>query len=436
MLNQFKEHIAVNFPELLENHFLVACSGGVDSVVLAHLCALNKMDFSIAHCNFQLRGSESNMDAFFVEDLARKIGKKIYIKDFDTISYINKNKVSLQMAARELRYRWFEELMKINKIKTLVTAHQADDNLETFIINLSRGTGIKGLTGIPVKTSSISRPLLNFSRAQIMQFAEIKNLSWREDKSNLETKYLRNKIRYGVIPKLKELHPGFLGNFEATLSNLQGSTALLKNYLSELKQNLFQQQDEIIKIPINSLSKLEPIKVYMYELFHEYGFKEWNDVVGLLSALSGKEVRSSTHRLIKDREYLLLQPIHPSGVEKFVIDTAISGTITEPLHIKIEEVKAMGETSNKILYVDKETLNHKLSIKKREKGDYFYPFGMSGKKKVSKFYKDEKLDLISKEKQWLLCSGDAIVWVIGRRGDDRFKVTPTTKYILKFTITE
>ena len=436
MLNQFKEHISVNFPELLENHFLVACSGGVDSVVLAHLCAMNKMDFSIAHCNFQLRGSESNMDAFFVEDLARKIGKKIYIKDFDTISYINTNKVSLQMAARELRYRWFEKLMKINKIKTLVTAHQADDNLETFIINLSRGTGIKGLTGIPVKTSNISRPLLKFSRAQIMQFAEIKNISWREDQSNLETKYLRNKIRNSVIPKLKEVHPGFLGNFEATLSNLQGSNALLKNYLSELKQSLFEQQDEIIKIPINSLSKLEPIKVYMYELFHEYGFKEWNDVVGLLSAISGKEVRSSTYRLIKDREYLLLQPIYPSGVEKFVIDTTISGIITEPLHIKIDEVKAMGETSNTILYVDKETLNHKLSIRKREKGDYFYPFGMIGKKKISKFYKDEKLDLISKEKQWLLCSGDNIVWVIGRRGDDRFKVTPKTKDILKFTLTE
>ena len=435
MLNQFKEHISVNFPELLENHFLVACSGGLDSVVLAHLCAMNKMDFSIAHCNFQLRGSESNMDAFFVEDLAKKIGKNIYIKDFDTISYININKVSLQMAARELRYRWFEELMKINKIKTLVTAHQADDNLETFIINLSRGTGIKGLTGIPVKTSNISRPLLKFSRAQIMQFAEIKNISWREDQSNLETKYLRNKIRNSVIPKLKEVHPGFLGNFEATLSNLQGSSALLKNYLSELKQSLFEQQDEIIKIPINSLEKLEPIKVYMYELFHEYGFKEWNDVVGLLSAISGKEVHSSTHRLIKDREYLLLQPIYPAIVEKFGID-AISGIITEPLHMKIDEVKAMGETSNTILYVDKETLNYKLSIRKWQKGDYFYPFGMNGRKKVSKFYKDEKMDLISKEKQWLLCSGDAIVWVMGRRGDDRFRVTPKTKNILRFTITE
>ncbi len=150
------------------------------------------MDFSIAHCNFQLRDTESDMDAFFVEDLARKIGKKIYIKDFDTAGYINTNKVSLQMAARELRYRWFEELMQINKIKTLVTAHQADDNLETFIINLSRGTGIKGLMGIPAKTSNISRPLLIFSKAQIMQFAEIKNISWREDQSNRETRYLRN----------------------------------------------------------------------------------------------------------------------------------------------------------------------------------------------------------------------------------------------------
>lgn len=404
-------------------------------MVLAHLCSLNKMDFSIVHCNFQLRGYESDMDAFFVEDLARKLGKKIYIKDFDTNSYVNINKVSLQMAARELRYRWFEELMKKNKIKTLVTAHHADDNLETFIINLSRGTGIKGLTGIPAKTSNISRPLLIFSRAQIMQFAEIKNISWREDHSNLDKKYLRNKIREDVIPRLRELHPGFLGNYEATRANLEGSAALLENYLAEIKQELFQQEDDLIRIPINSLLKLDPIKVYMYELFHQYGFKEWNDVVGLLTASSGKEIYSQTHRLLKDRQYLLLQPLHPSTIEKFKIDAA-SGTITKPINMKIDEVKAMGEQSKRILYVDKETLNHKLSIRKWEKGDYFYPFGMNGTKKVSKFYKDEKLDLISKEKQWLLCSGDAIVWIIGRRGDDRFKVTPETKNILRFTITE
>jgi len=404
-------------------------------VVLTHLCALNKMDFSIVHCNFQLRGSESDMDAFFVEDLARKLGKKIYIKDFDTVGYININKVSLQMAARELRYRWFEELMKVYNIKTLVTAHQADDNLETFIINLSRGTGIKGLTGIPAKTAKISRPLLIFSKSQIEQFAEINNISWREDQSNRETRYLRNKIRYGVIPKLKELHPGFLSNFESTLANLQGSAALLKDYILELKQKLFQQRGDVVKVPIESLSKLDPIKTYMYELFQEYGFKEWNDVVGLLGATSGKEIRSGTHRLIKDREYLLLQALYPSIVEKFVID-AVSGTITEPLHMKIEEVNAMGEYANGILYVDKETLNHKLSIRKWEKGDYFYPFGMNGRKKVSKFYKDEKMDLISKERQWLLCSGDDIIWVIGRRGDDRFKVTSKTKNILKFSITE
>lgn len=404
-------------------------------MVLAHLCSLNKMDFSIVHCNFQLRGYESDMDAFFVEDLARKLGKKIYIKDFDTDSYVNINKVSLQMAARELRYRWFEELMKKNKIKTLVTAHHVDDNLETFIINLSRGTGIKGLTGIPAKTSNISRPLLIFSRAQIMQFAEIKNISWREDHSNLDKKYLRNKIREDVIPRLRELHPGFLGNYEATRANLEGSAALLENYLAEIKQELFQQEDDLIRIPINSLLKLDPIKVYMYELFHQYGFKEWNDVVGLLTATSGKEIYSQTHRLLKDRQYLLLQPLHPSTVEKFKID-AVSGTITKPINMKIDEVKAMGEQSKRILYVDKETLNHKLSIRKWEKGDYFYPFGMNGTKKVSKFYKDEKLDLISKEKQWLLCSGDAIVWIIGRRGDDRFKVTPKTKNILRFTITE
>ncbi len=404
-------------------------------MVLTHLCWKNKMDFAIAHCNFQLRGVESDMDAFFVEDLARKINKKIFIKDFDTINYINQNKVSLQLGARELRYRWFDELMKANKVKTLVTAHQADDNLETFIINLSRGTGLKGLTGIPAKTTGISRPLLIFSRAQILEYAEDNSLSWREDQSNLETKYLRNKIRYRVIPRLKELHPGFLNNFENTRKNLEESAGLLADYVADLRKNLFEQEGDVIKVSVNSLLGFKPLKPYMHALFHPYGFREWNDVVNLLSAQSGKEIRSHSHRLIKGRAYLFLQPLSSSSAIEYELE-AVPGMVTEPLKMKIEEVDSIGEHSKKILYVDKETLNHKLNIRNWQKGDYFYPFGMKGKKKVSKFFKDQKMNLISKEKQWFLCSGDAIVWIIGRRADDRFRVTPETKNILKFTVTE
>lgn len=393
------------------------------------------MDFAIAHCNFQLRGAESDMDAFFVEDLAKKFNKKIFIKDFDTVNYINQNKVSLQLGARELRYGWFDELMKANKVKTLVTAHQADDNLETFIINLSRGTGLKGLTGIPAKTGTISRPLLIFSRAQILEYAESNNLSWREDQSNLETKYLRNKIRYKVIPRLKELHPGFLNNFENTRKNLEESAGLLSDYVSELRTKLFEEEGDVIKVSVDSLLEFKPLKAYMHALFHPFGFREWNDMVKLLSSQSGKEIRSHTHRLVKGREYLLLQPLSSSNVMEYEIDT-VPGMVTEPLKIRIEEVDSIGKHSKKILYVDKETLNHKLNIRNWQKGDYFYPFGMKGKKKVSKFFKDQKMNLISKEKQWLLCSGDAIVWIIGRRADDRFKVTQETKTILKFTVTE
>ncbi len=432
MLQEFKDWLQSRFPELRDGRLLLACSGGIDSMVLVHLCRESQLQFSIAHCNFKLRGKQSDEDEKFVHEWAADHKIRLHITSFDTNTYAQKEKLSIQMAARKLRYEWFEQLLKKEGYKCVLTAHHLDDNLETFLINLSRGTGLEGLTGIPEKTGIICRPLLPFSRAQIEAHAKSQNLSWREDASNKDIKYLRNKIRKQLVPVLKELHPTFLANFSNTLMYLSGNEAVLDSYRKSLKRKFFKKEKDIIKIPIAVLEELAPLKPHIYLLFKTYGFTEWNDVAGLLNASSGKEVRSKTHRLLKDREVLLLQKISATEDEKQELPAA-PFELKSPVHLVIEKVDAITETAKEILYVDKETLNPKLIVRKWKKGDYFYPLGMKGKKKLSKFFKDEKTDQISKERQWLLCSGDDVVWVIGKRADDRYKVRKKTNEILKIS---
>lgn len=433
MLKEFKHHIKTNFPLLLQRPFLVACSGGVDSVVLVHLCAQLNLDFSIAHCNFKLRDSASDIDEESVRNLALQLNRKIYVTNFDTSRYISKNKVSIQMAARELRYTWFAKLIEENNLYTLLTGHQADDNLETFLINLSRGTGVDGLLGIPSKTAALSRPLLPFTRAQILGFAKQNNISWREDKSNQETKYLRNKIRHNIVPELKELHPTFLQNFSNTQAYLQETNLLAKDYVRLLKKELFVVKKGITKISVEKLLSYTPLKTYLYALFSDYGFTEWQDVANLLTAMSGKQVLSRTHRLVKNRENLLLQELKEPNSDVYLINKE-QDVLDHPIHINLVEVNAIEEAAATTIFVDKSKLKFPLVLRKWEEGDIFYPFGQQGKKKLSKFYKDIKLSVVAKEEQWLLCSGAAIVWVVGKRADNRFKVNDDTSKILKINL--
>jgi tRNA(Ile)-lysidine synthase len=325
--------------------------------------------------------------------------------------------------------------MEVHHIKTLVTAHQADDSLETFLINLSRGTGIEGLTGIPSHTSSISRPLLQFSRAEIDAYADEHNLYWREDASNENTKYVRNNIRHNIIPKLKELNPNFLGNFLKTQEYLGQTLAITSNHIGHLRNQLFTKDGKMEKVEVASLLALNPIKAYLFHFFREYGFTQWDDIYGLLNANSGKEVHSNTHRLLKDRDFLFLKPISLKNTEVFYIVEG-QALASKPFSLKFSKVEAIGETNRNIIYVDKETLKYPLTVRKCQKGDYFYPLGMGGKKKVSKYFKDEKINIFAKENQWLLCSGNNVVWIIGKRADDRFKITERTKEILKIILEE
>ncbi len=435
MLKAFEEHIKTEFPTLYQGRFLLACSGGVDSVVLTHLCARSQLDFALVHCNFKLRGEESDDDEVFVKKLAKTLQREFFVKHFDTDGYVSKNKVSIQMAARQLRYAWFDELVEAEDYKRVVTAHQLDDKLETFLINLSRGTGIDGLLGIPERTDRVLRPLLQFSRAQVLAYAELEGITWREDRSNLDTKYLRNQIRHQIVPQLKELHPTFLENFHKTQEFLQQTASIAENHVEEVRQRLFQESNGVHKISIDALLALRPTTAYLYALFGIFGFREWNDVEGLLSATSGKEVRSKSYRLVKHRKHLLLQAIG-TGEDQVYTISEDQTRINEPLSLVIAQADTLGNTSRQILYVDKETLKYPLTVRKWKKGDYFYPLGMKGRKKMSKFFKDEKMDIISKEEQWLLCSGTDVVWVIGKRADERFKVSSRTKQILKFSVQE
>lgn len=432
MLEAFRSHIAMRFPEMLEIPFLLACSGGVDSTVLAHLCQRIGCRFTLAHCNFSLRDKASDNDADFVRNLAQNLDMPFESVQFDTRSFAREQKISIEMAARKLRYDWFELLMETHGLATLATAHHLDDDLETFLINLSRGTGIEGLTGIPERTDSLARPLLVFPRDQIMDFAVRENLQWCEDATNTDPAFLRNKVRHSVVPLLKELSPSFLKSFLRTKTYLQQTAAIADDRLAELRQELFVTEDNRIRIPITALRQLSPLTGYLHGLLKPYGFKEWDNVAHLLETTSGKEVSSSTHRLVRDRDFLILIPIGNQETREYPIQED-EPRVLEPISLTFEDVPGIGKTGPHILYVDRDTLTYPMVLRKWKVGDYFYPFGMKGRKKLSKYFKDEKVDVVSKSTQWLLCSGDDIVWVVGKRADDRFKITDSTTKILRIS---
>ncbi|MGX1929961.1 tRNA lysidine(34) synthetase TilS [Flagellimonas sp. 2504JD4-2] len=433
MLEQFRSHLKKNFPFLIKGKLLLACSGGLDSVVLTMLCVASELDITLAHCNFNLRGPESDEDETFVKELALALKIPSITKLFDTKKYIQENGGSVQMAARTLRYQWFGSLIETKDFDYVLTAHHADDDLETFLINLSRGSGIEGLRGIPEQNDKIVRPLLGFSRNQILTYAKSENITWREDSSNQENKYLRNKVRHEIVPRLKEMHPTFLDNFMQTQTYLEQIASLVKNHMDTIKKEAFEEEKEYIKIKLSDLLKHQPIEAYLYQLFREYGFTDWKSIGELLHATSGKEVLSETHKLLKDRGHLILSAIETEKQDFFFIEEGIL-QIDCPIHMKIEKVKTYEKSPKNVVFLDKEKLNYPLILRNWKKGDYFYPFGMQGKKKLSKYFKDEKVDVFSKEKQWLLCSDEDIVWVVGKRLDERFKVDSSTKNILKVTL--
>lgn len=435
MLADFKTHILSKFPFLENKKLFIAVSGGLDSMVLLYLFQQLPYEITVLHCNFQLRGLESFGDQDFIRNYCEQHNIPVFTTQFDTEAFARDYKLSTQVAARELRYNWFYELLEGHQFDYILTAHHADDNLETFIINLSRGTGLEGLIGIPEQNDKIVRPLLPFSREEILKYAKENSIKWREDSSNASNKYLRNKIRHDLVPVLKEINPNFLRAFQKTQIYLQESQEMVEDATIMIYQQVAKEVGDEIHFDLNQLKKLPNYNSYLYQWLNEFGFLAWNDIYDLVEAQSGKQVFSSEYRLLKNRNVLILSPVSEVNTDEEYEIKENTIQVNFPLKLKLSIVDESTVNANTTIFVDAEKIRFPLILRKWKEGDVLQPFGMHGKsKKVSKFFKDEKLSLIEKENAWILGSGNQIVWIVGIRQDERFRIDAATNKILKIEL--
>jgi tRNA(Ile)-lysidine synthase len=431
MLLKFQNHLNTKLSFLKGKKLLLATSGGIDSMVLVDLCSQSKLDFAIAHCNFQLRGEESDEDENFVRIQMGKLQVPIFIERFDTKAFAEQQKLSIQVVARNLRYEWFYSLLAHHNFDYILTAHHLDDSLETFLINFTRGSGIEGLTGIPEQNDKIVRPLLVFSRKEIEAYAVENQISWRDDSSNASDKYLRNKLRHDVIPILKELNPSLLASFENTVLHLKQTQSLADDAVNHLYQLVVNEEEHHTVIDLKKLLQHTNCKAYLYQWLQPFGFSDWTAVYDLLEAQSGKQVLSESHILLKNRGVLLLFPKQTKISEEVYWIAKEQTDVKVPLKMNFCNVSDISNQTSNVIFVDEALLQFPLTLRRWLEGDVFQPSGMTGKKKLSKFFKDEKYSLWDKANAWLLCSADTIVWIVGKRPDERFKVTANTTKILK-----
>ena len=435
MLAKFQNHINQNLPFLKEKKLLLATSGGIDSMVLLYLCHQLKLDVRVAHCNFKLRGNESDEDENFVKSQCEKLDVLLFVNHFDTKKFAEKQKLSIQVVARNLRYDWFNTLLINNNYDYILTAHHLDDSLETFLINFTRGSGLDGLTGIPEQNGNIIRPLLPFSRNEIEAFAKENNVEWRDDSSNASDKYLRNKLRHDIIPVLKELNPGLLQSFENTISNLKQAQTLVDDASRIIYRKVVTDINFQKRINLAELMQLPNYVAYLYQWLEPFGFTDWDSINDLATAQSGKQIHSQNHTLLKDRNELIVFPKAESEESPQFLIEKEQKEVKFPLKMAFCNADDISVQATNVIFVDEEKLLYPLQIRKWQEGDWFYPHGMKGKKKLSKFFKDEKFSLPDKSNAWLLCSENQIVWIIGKRQDERFKVTEATTKILKINYT-
>ena len=410
MLDALKNHLCNNFSFINGKKLLTCVSGGVDSMVLLKILKTLNYNVSAAHCNFKLRGIDSDVDCNFVKQYCKLNKIDFYTKEFDT----NVPKYSVQMSARKLRYEWFYHLLQVNDFDYIVTAHHLDDSLETFLINLSRSTGIDGLRGIKSINDKVIRPLLIFNKSDIIQYANSNKLEWREDSSNKKNDYLRNKIRNTIIPELKELNPGFLNNFSKTLNFINDDACIIEDYLSNFKNSNFITTNDITSVDKIIIKDLSPS--FVFKLFKEYGFKNIKEIFDLCYSISGKMIKSDSHYILSNRKSLLIRKIDHNYSTSYFYNNLEDHVL--PNNILIEE-GSFKKSENKSLYLDKKNINFPIIIRTWKKGDYIYPTGMDGKKLISKLYKDKKLSTFDKENQLIIEDGDHILWVVGMRFDKR-----------------
>jgi len=413
---------------LREDKLILGISGGADSVCLMHVFLELGYAFELAHCNFNLRGEESDADEDFVKFLAKKYQLKIHVKQFDTLVYAAENKISTQMAARDLRYAWFDKILINSGAKYLAIAHHANDDVETFFINLVRGSGLKGFLGIKEKNNSIVRPLLSVSRLEIEQYLKERDIVFREDSSNSSVKYLRNKIRHELMPLLAGMNPSIQQTVQDEMRILEGVAQVYAAKVEEVRKDLTQEKNGVVQFDISALLALNPFYNYLYELLSPYGFYNVEAISKALHGQSGKQFFSATHQLVVDRENIFISFLNKEN-EVFEI-TEKTTMLVHPLEIKF---KVTADKTiiydNAIAQLDVEKLKFPLTLRKWKKGDNFMPLGMKKFKKLSDFFIDNKFSIIDKQEQWLLCSDVDIVWLVGCRIDERYKLETNTKKV-------
>ncbi len=423
---------------------LIAVSGGIDSVVLCDLLYNGGFSFAIAHCNFKLREQASDEDEIFVKALAEKYNVDFFSRSFDTDSFAKNNNMGIQEAARKLRYDFFTTLVKDASphLFALATAHHADDNVETFLMNFFKGTGMAGLTGIAAKSKQydilIVRPLLSFNKEQLVQYARQQELLWREDASNATDKYTRNYFRNTLIPGLQNVFPQVTQNILGNMKRFAGANEIYQYGVQQLWKKQLVQKGEEWHWPILMLQKGPGTSTLLYEFVKNYGFLpgQMPDIMNLCQSLSGKFVSSETHRIFRNRRWLVLAPLSPAA-SHFIIDHDCTNVFFDKQVLNIKKITAPVKINRDefIAQLDAGKLQYPLLLRKYKTGDYFYPLGLPKKKKLSRFFMDQKLSVSQKEKVWVIESQRKIVWIIGYRIDDRFKITDHTKNVVQISVT-
>ena len=409
-----------------EDVLLLAISGGADSVCLFFILKELGYKIEIAHCNFNLRSEESNNEEYFVIELAKKYNIPIYVKSFETQKYATKKKISIQMASRELRYHWFEYLLEKNNLDFLITAHHRDDNIETFLINLIRGTGINGLSGIKPKNKNIIRPFIEINKEEIIHYLDGNNITYCQDSSNLNVKYLRNKVRNHLIPILKEINPSIQKTIIDEISILNGVNKIFRKQINYIKSHLLIKENDSYKIKFSDLIKEDDIEIILFEILAPFGFFNISQILNAIKSQSGKRFLSTSHQLIIDRQEIIIALLPNKNEEIEILNTVIE--IHKPIKLNFtisDDISIIKDL--KIAKLDFNKLIFPLKLRKWKKADRFIPLGMTNFKKLSDFFIDQKYSILDKQNQWILCSGKDIVWIVGERIDDRYKVGNNTK---------
>jgi tRNA(Ile)-lysidine synthase len=440
MLPDFLKFINHKLQLKANNKLLLAVSGGVDSMVMLHLFSQCNFELAIAHCNFKLRNDESDDDEKFVKEAVAKAGKVIHQISFDTTAFAKANKLSIQMAARTLRYNWFEQLTKENNYDYVAVAHHQTDILETLLINQIRGTGLSGMHGIKAQSGSVIRPLLFATRDEIYRYAVSNNLTWREDSSNAHDDYLRNKIRLQVLPVLKEINPSIEKTFAANAEHFGNAELLIESFLPQLiAQYSYREKDSFI-VDLEKLKSYQQPKALLYYLLRDFNFKNnlIDELAAALQTPSHKVFHSVTHQLLKDRKQLIVQHLknEPNTVD-FTIEKE-GDFITEGWKISFEKIPITDFDFNfkgigAMVFLDAEAIQFPIQIRNWVSGDYFYPSGMKGKKLLSDYFTDAKISQFDRKHILLLLSDGKIACIVGKRADERFKVTSATQVVLKIT---